>query len=156
MKLTICFLGIITLLSLKTFGQKNKKLNYDENKIKKEILNTREAKIRAIVANNQDSLEHIYANNSKVYRGHVDNRTMHKLLFKEHVNTSKVKILSIHDVTSEVDVVDENMGIITGTSIMDEIVNGERKLFNVKFEDIYYKKNGHWKCVFFHSDNINR
>ena len=152
MKLTVYLLGMITLLSFKSFGQ----TKYDEDKIKKEVLAAREEKIRAIVGTNQDSLEHIYANNSKVYRAHAVNNTIHKHQFKEHVKTSKIKILAIKNVSVEVAVVDENLGIITGTSIIDEIVNGKRKLFNVKFEDIYYKVNGHWKCVFFHSDNIKK
>ena len=150
MKLTIYLLGIITLLSFKSFGQ----TNYDTELLKKEILNTRKAKVRALVSNNQDSMKLFYADNSKVQRGHLNMNPMDHNQFKDNIKKAKIKILSIKDENEVVSIVDENIGYITGNSTMVEIINGKKVVFKLRFEDIYYKKNGLWKCIFFHCENI--
>ena len=119
----------------------------EEQKIKESVLNVRKSKLNAIMNNNMDSLNEVLSVN---FKNEIPNGLRHnKESYMASLKKGHHQLHKILDYDINIEVINNNLAIISGLGETDRTQNSKREQTKIKFVDIYYNENGTWKSVFY-------
>ena len=147
----LLLLFVITTYILSGFAQTSDGKS-DVQQIKQTVLNLRKSKLNALVHEKFDSLDVIFSEN---YKTEIANGPKHNK--KSYLNSLKSGTHKLHKITDSginVEVINNNLAIITGFSDLDRTLNSKRHQIKIRFVDVYYNENGTWKNVFYSASEV--
>ncbi|MDI9336842.1 MAG: nuclear transport factor 2 family protein [Alphaproteobacteria bacterium] len=97
--------------------------------------------------NNMDSLNEVLSVN---FKNEIPNGLRHnKESYMASLKKGHHQLHKILDYDINIEVINNNLAIISGLGETDRTQNSKREQTKIKFVDIYYNENGTWKSVFY-------